>query len=224
MDAKNFENGRGVEGDALSRRLRQLDAMPVDTGGLERALAGVIPMPKKGRSGGRGWMARLAAIAAGLIVLISVSAVLLVPDRAVMAEPAMIAAVHREMIDTMGSIPLTNIAAINETIRGQWKDSPVIPNAGMKAHDCCIKKMKDARLAFVLLDADGTHLSMAIAKSREVDMPKTGREEHDGHVWSVQKVGSLNMVMTESGPRWICLTGDMPAEKLMEIATKFLKD
>ena len=217
----NVDESGGADG--LSRRLRNLDGMPVDTAGLERAVAGLIPKV----AGRKRWLrvfGQLAAVAAGLIILVSVGLVMLGSNRAVMAEPAMIADVHREMVANSEGIPLTDVKVIQAEIRRQWADSPAIPNAGVKAHACCVKKMKDARMAFILLDVEKTQVTMAIAKSKDVDCPPGDVRMSGGMSWCVQKVGELTMVMTEQGTRWICLTGDLPAEKLMEIASKFVKD
>lgn len=209
---------------ALSARLRQLDAMPIDTSALDRALRQAIPIPRRKSR----WMLRLVAVAAGLILTGSVAMVLLIPGE-VMASPTYIAEMHREMVATASNaMDVANVATINAALHAQWGDFPGIPQMGPSAslhmHDCCIRKMKDARMAFVMLDADGHKISMAVAKSRDVASPKSATMQRDGATFSVQKVGDLNMVMTERGPRWICLTGDLPPEKLMDIAAQFAKD
>ena len=212
---------------ALSARLRQLDATPVDTTALDRALRNLaLAAPAATRR--IGWMPRLVAMAAALLIVGSVALIMMTP-REVLASPTEIAAMHQSMMsNTMPMMKAENAAEVNAAIHAQWNDFPGIPQSvagiDMGMHKCCIGKMKDARMAFVMLDVNGKSVSMAVAKAREIASPKADVVVRDGNSFTVQKVGDLNMVMTEHGPRWICLTGDLPAEKLTDLAVKFLKD
>jgi len=171
------------------------------------------------------------AVAAGLILVGSVTLVLLTPTE-VMAQPAEMAQMYRQMVaenvGAGGGMKFTDMGQINAEIQRQWSDFPGLrgagSNAGFRAHECCVSKMKTASVAFILLDVEGKHVSLAIAKSSEVASPKAATVQHGQSIYTLQQVGELNMVMMERGGRWICLTGDMGSEKLMEIGDQLVKD
>jgi hypothetical protein len=49
-------------------------------------------------------------------------------------------------------------------------------------------------------------------------LPSSPTRTRGGVTYHVQSSGRLNMVMTEWDDRWVCLIGEIPADRLMDIA------
>jgi hypothetical protein len=61
---------------------------------------------------------------------------------------------------------------------------------------------------------------MTVANASDMQMPTAAIVTHNGINYTVQSVGELYMVMTQRNGRWVCLIGQVPAERLMDLAAK----
>jgi hypothetical protein len=113
-----------------------------------------------------------------------------------------------------------SLQACNQALAAQWAQSPQIPN--MPADHvmaCCMRSVKNKKVACVLLQSEGEPVSMTVANASDVHIPDCPMVMRDGTEYHVQSTGSLNMVMTQRGGRWVCLIAKLPANRLMQLAS-----
>jgi hypothetical protein len=225
---KNEKHNRAELDRATAQRLARLRTMPVDTSRLERWLRAEIPSPSsQGRtersSGVSMWLRPARAVAAGFALLMMlVGALVLSSGGPVLASPNQMAQVHEELVSgRMSATRVDSVEGANRVLMAQWPQSPKIPSL---PHDdvtaCCMHSVGDKNLACVLLKADGVPVTMTVANAADMRLPSSPTTTRNGVAYHVQAHGQLNMVMTERYGRWVCLTGELPAERLMDLASR----
>ena len=85
---------------------------------------------------------------------------------------------------------------------------------------CCLKNVKDKKVACVLLRSEGVPVTMVVANAGDMRSPKSSTVQRGGVTYHVQSSGVLNMVMTERHGRWVCMIGQVPADRLMDLASQ----
>lgn len=208
---------------AVAARLRKLRSVPVDLGPLQRRIEASIPRPT--RSAGRPVLARigrpLAAVAASIVIFALLTvAILTASSGQVMASPAEMARFHQEIV--ANKIPVTrvdSIAEASEVLATQWPQGPDLPQAP-EAHvmACCMKSIKDKKVACVLLNSEGTPITMSVANAKDMRSPKGNKVTRNGASYHVMSSGNVNMVSTERNGRWVCLIGETSTDRLIDIA------
>lgn len=207
---------------ATARRLARLRTMPVETRGLEERISALIP-PSQQRNARITWLRPLRAVAALLLVggLVAVILITLSGGPA-LASAAQMAQVHQDLVS--GKTPVVqvdSIEAANRELSRQSPDSPAVPNVPSNhVMACCMKSVKNKRVACVLLKSQGVPVTMTVANASDFKLPASPAVMHDGISYHVQSAGDLNMVTTQRGGRWICLIGQLAPERLMEMAAK----
>ena len=112
-----------------------------------------------------------------------------------------------------------SIDEANKALAGQWPGGPTVPDAPQShVMACCMKSVKDKKVACVLLKSEGEPVTMTVANAADMRLPKSPTVTRGGVTYHVQAAGDLNMVMTERRERWICLIGRLPAPRLMDLA------
>ncbi len=81
-----------------------------------------------------------------------------------------------------------------------------------------MRSVKNKKVACVLLEDNGGPVTMTVAKASDMQSPASPTVIRGGVTYHVQAVGRLNMVMTERNGRWICLIGQVSADRLMVLA------
>lgn len=207
---------------AVAGRLSKLRTMPVETSRLAAMLRAKIPEPA--RASRSPWLSirSFRAVAAGILLLGAIGAVLLVATatRPALASPAEMAKMHQELVSgTTPAMQVESIEAANKVLAGEHPHFPALPgvpvNHGMA---CCMTSVKDKKVACVLMKREGVPVSLMVARSKDMRTPSSPVTLHDGVRYHVQSSGKLNMVMAERNDRWVCLIGEMPAERLIDIA------
>ena len=209
---------------AVAGRLSKLRTMPVDTSGMERALATKLP-PKNVSSGRILWrIGPLRAVAASLIVLGSIvlAVVLSTSSRSAQAEAVQMVQVHEDMVS--GKIKVMQVDSIesaNRMLSSENPDAPSLPQVpDSHVMACCMNKVGDKRMACVLLKESGVPVTLAVARAEEMKLSPVPMERRNGVAYRVQRVGALGMVMTERDGKWLCLIGELPNERLMDLASQ----
>jgi hypothetical protein len=205
-------------GHAVASRLRRLRALPVDTSRLDRRLRAEIrpELPVVLRL-----MRPLSAVAASAAVLLLVIGLLLTGSSGqVLASPAQMAQFHRDIIENRAVV--TKVDSIDEASRvlaAQWPQTPDLPEAP-QAHvmACCMKSIHDKRVACVLLKSEATPITMSVANASDMRLPKSPAVARNGVKYYLESFGNLNMVSAERNGRWICLIGETPQDRLVELA------
>jgi hypothetical protein len=208
------------EEQAIQRRLGRLGSMPVDTAGLDAALRSAIPRSRPPRLA---WLRPKRAVAAGFIILLVTAGILLsTSGGGALASTAQMAQMHRDLVS--GRTPVTQVDSIdaaNKLLAAESRQCPEVPDVP-KEHvmACCMKSVKNRTVACVLLKSEGAAVTMVVANAADMRSPRSARVVRDGITYNVESVGRLTMVMTERRERWVCLIGEMPAERLMDLAGK----
>ena len=204
---------------ATADRLMKLRSMPVDTSRLDHLIEAQIP-----RARTRSVLFRigpLRAVAASLATIGMIGVIVWsLSGGAVLASPDMMAQFHRDMLsDKTMAIKVDTIAQANQAISEQWNNGVQIPQVPAEhVMMCCMRSIKDKRVACVLLQSDGVPVTMAVASAMDMKCPTSQTLTREGVEYHIQSSGNLNMVMAERDGRWICLIGTLPADRLMNIA------
>src|SRR5437868_5184134 len=221
---ENLDDARESEMDrAIARRLAKLRTMPVDTTRLDSLLA--APLPEAGRKRRPAiWRLRpVRAVAASVAILAVIGAVLLSSSGGpVLASATQMVQVHEDMVAGRAPVmQVDSIAEANKALAAQWPQSPTLP-AIPEDHvmACCMRSVKNKKVACVLLKNEGVPITMTVANASDMQMPAAPVLSYKGADYRLQSVGKLNMVMTERNGRWVCLIGERPVERLMDVAVK----
>ena len=217
------QNGNDI-GDTLDRavanRLARLGGMPVDTTRLEHLISAQIPRPRRRHR----WLRPVQAIAAGLIVLVTLAGVFLTMSGGpVLASTTQMAQMHEDLV--AGRTPVMRVSSIEEANKLISEKSPQAPAfPGVPADHvmaCCMKDIKNKKVACVLLEHDGVPITLVTANASDMRLPTSPTIQRDGVTYHVQSIGSLSMVMTERHKRWICMISKDSAERLVALAEHF---
>lgn len=217
-----FQNDDGDErlDRATARRLSQLRNMPVDTTRLEQRIRSQVARPRRRP---QTWFRPMRAVAAGFVLLLLGAAVFLTTSGGpALASPAQMAQMHQDLVaGRMPAVRVDSIEAANKVLAEKSPGGPELPDIPAEhVMACCMKSVKDKRVACVLLKSEGVPVTMVVANAADMRSPKSREVLRGGVAYRVDSVGALSMVMTERHERWVCLIGEMPAERLMDLAAK----
>lgn len=208
---------------AVADRLARLRSVPVDASRLEKALRAQIPRPERATiARAWPWLRPVRAVAASFLVIAALAAVLLLSMSGgpALASPARMAELHRDLLS--GKVPVVqvdSIAEANQVLSRQWPNSPEVPSVPEDhVMACCMQSLKDKKLACVLMKRDGVPVTLTVAHGKDMRAPASPVTVRDGVRYHVESVGKLHMVMTEREGRWVCLIGELPAERLIGVA------
>jgi hypothetical protein len=168
------------------------------------------------------------AAAAALLAGVAVAAVMLLASAGpALASAQQMADFHRDLVSGRTAVvQVDSIEQAAKELERQWPQSPGLPGmAGMPGDHvmaCCMKSVKDKKVACVLMKREGVPVTVAVARADDMRLPASSPTKARGGVtYHVQSVGHLNMAMTEKSGRWVCLIGELPAERLMDLAEQF---
>lgn len=204
---------------ATARRLSRLHAMPVDTSRLDAFFQSRIPRRSRFK-----WipMPRLRATAAGIAVLLALVAgiVATTATRPALASAAQMAQFHLDLV--ADRIPVHKVDSLEEAARvlaAQSARSPDLPQAP-EAHvmACCMKQIKNRKVACVLLRDAGTPITLSVASASDMRLPRSPTLVRDGVTYHTESFNDVNMISAEMHGRWVCLIGQVPIERLIDLA------
>jgi len=209
---------------AMAARLARLRDIPMDTSRLDRMFRSEIPQ-LAARPKTRTWLRPARALAASLAILATLGAVIIISSSGELAQasPAQMAQFHQEMVSgQVATVRVDSIEAANKVLSGQSPESPAVPELPPKDHvkACCMKSIKGKKLSCVLVEKEGTPVTMTVANAADMQLPKSPTTDRGGVTYHIQAFERLNMVMTQRNGRWICLIGELSAEKLMDLAQR----
>jgi hypothetical protein len=225
MDTTNEQHDSRLDA-ATAARLGKLRSMPVDTSGVERSLRHAIPEPSSVRMRIGAWVRPLRTVAASLLVLGAIVAAVVISTSGgeVMASPTQMAQLHDEIVSGKTRVQkVESIEEANRFLRAQWAEglAPAVPDLpGEHVMACCMKSIKDKRVACVLLKGQGGEpVTLSVAKAADMKLPRgVPTAQRAGVTYHVQASDAVNMVMFERNGRWVCLMGRMDVEKLVGVA------
>jgi hypothetical protein len=208
---------------ATAGRLSRLRTMLVDTSHLEAMIVAKIPRHADHRRMSFAWLGRARAIAAAVAILLLVGTILQsISGGPVLASPAQMAQVHDDLVSGRAmAVQVDSIEAANKALASQWPKSPglpLVPREHVMA--CCMKSVHDKKVACVLLKSEGVPVTLTVANASDMRLPDSPVVLRGGITYHVQATGLLNMVMAERHGRWVCLIGEVAADRLMDIAAR----
>ena len=208
---------------ATSERLNRLRTLPVDTSRLDKMVG--VQLPSRERTPARmfPWLRPMRAIAASIVLLAMIGVILLASSGGpVLASSMQMAQMHEDIV--AGRTPVMKVDSIAQANRALAEQSPQSPTVPDMPSDhvmaCCMKSVQNKRVACVLLQDQGTPVTMTVANASDMKLPTAPTITRDGITYRVQTINKLQMVMTERNGRWVCLIGEVPADQLMTLATK----
>ena len=209
---------------ATVNRLSRLNTIPVELAGITRAIEAQIPRPKRQTAIRFDWMTQpLRIVAASMLLLTAVGALIIVSASGpTLASAERLAQIHRETSSGMsGPMPVDSIEAANKALTEINPGVAKVP--GLPGHPpmaCCIQQLGRKALACVSIRIDNAPVTIAAADATDIQVPPAMNVVRDGVSYAVQSSGSTNMVMTVSNGKWVCLMGDVPAERLLDVAAQ----
>jgi len=211
---------------ATQARLSMVASRPVDTSAVTSRLRAEMA---KHRAQDRpatfafpAWARRLgrSAVAAAIVVVVTLMFVSSQSGSAVYAAPAEMVRLHRDLVAGRAPVvPVANAAEAKRTIESQWREAPAIPDQwDQNVHACCLRNVQSRRVACILLERDGVPVTVVLARTKDFRSPADDRVEHNGRAYAVHSRDGINMVMAQQGDRWMCLMGEIPQDFLMRVA------
>lgn len=207
---------------AITARLAKLRTVPVDTSTLDKAVRQQVPSLRKIRPAL--WLRPLRAVAASVVLLGALTAAILLSTSGgpALAEATQMAQVHRDIVS--GRIPVMQVRSVEDANRmliSQSPDAPSLPQMPQShVMACCMKSIHNKKVACVLLKEAGVPITLAVANASDMKLPNAPTVDRDGAAYRVQTVGNVHMVMTERDGKWLCLMSELPADRLMDLATQ----
>jgi hypothetical protein len=203
--------------------------MPVDTSRLEAAVrAQVAPPHAEPQSPWRrrllpAWLKPVRAAVAAAVVLLAVAGAVLLGTSGgrAMASSAQMAKMHDDLVaGRIPSVQVDSIEEANRVLAAKSPECPEIPDVPQEhVMACCLKNVKNKKVACVLLRSEGVPVTMVVANAADMRSPQSPTVQRGGVTYHVQSLGPVNMVMTERHARWVCMIGAVPRERLMDLAS-----
>lgn len=206
---------------AIVSRLRKLRHRPLDMTVLERRVRSAIPQRNSVEASRVWWRTPLRAIAASLVIVAAVvAAVLTTHPRPVLASPVDLSRIHR--ISTTSASPAgeaNGIRSANEALAAQWPDCPRVPEIpAAVVMGCQTHLLGGKRLGSVALTLDGRPVTLVVAPAADIQTARSRSVTRGGTDYFIQSSGSLNMISAKYAGVWFCLIGELPAERLVDVA------
>jgi hypothetical protein len=163
----------------------------------------------------------LNAVAASLLIVGIIAAVLLSSSSGqVLASPAQMAQVHQDLIANR-IMHVNSIDEAAKALEGSVTGSMQLPEpSNGQVMACCMKSIRDKKIACVLLETDNKLVTLSVAKGSDMRLPNAPSVERDGTKFFVQSYGSLNMVSANRQGHWLCLMGEVPSERLVQLGAQ----
>ncbi|MBI1369752.1 MAG: hypothetical protein GC162_13985 [Planctomycetes bacterium] len=223
MTAKRSQNDLDR---ATQARLSKLASRPVDTTAVSSRLrTKMIRCRADNRSAIFGfpvwarWVGR-SAIAASLLVAVTLLFVMSQSGSTVYAAPAEMVRLHRDLVAGRAPVvPVANLAEAKKVIDSKWREAPAIPDQwDHNVHACCLRDVQSRQVACILMKQDNVPVTVVLARTKDFRSPDDGTVDYHGHKYAVLSRDGVNMVMTQQGARWMCLMGELSQESLLRIA------
>ena len=211
---------------ATAARLAKLRALPVDTARLDERLRAQIGLPIEAASDAVPRMRinsfrRYGTVAAAILIVAVIGGALLTSSSGpALASAAQMAQVHEDMVAGRTSVmQVDSLEEAGRMLSRDWPQSPDLPGVPRNhVMACCMKSVRDKKMACVLLKAEGVPITMAVANAADMRIPASPSRMRGGFNYHIQSAGRLNMVMTERHGRWVCLIAELPVERMMDFA------
>jgi hypothetical protein len=205
---------------AIHRRLSSLRNMPVDVSRLAKSIGQAIPRQPTRKNRLVGWMRPFRVAAASIALLaLAVALLIAVSTGPVLASPDRMADIYTKSME--GAQRVSSISEANAKLKLQSQRAPELPTVEAEAvRACCLHHLDKKQLACVTLEIDQAPVTLVVADAQDVKCPHAQMVTRDGIKYCVMSSGKLNIIMWENGSRWASLVSTLPADRLIDAATK----
>jgi len=211
--------------EATSRRLARLGKRPVDTARLEARLAEAMsaesPRTVQAHRPVRRWLAPAAGMAAAALIALSLIVAFQAGTPRAVAAPVELARLHHDLIEGRLAVqPVSTLDEANAWIARQAADTPALPDTapGARVQSCCLANVTGRLVAVALLDDGGDTVTLVVAEARDFAMQMGTPHVRNGREMFSHEVNGVPMMMANVGDRWLCVMGDLPEDRLADIA------
>ena len=219
--------------EAISRRLRRLGAMPVDTAALDRAISVQIPRHKVIFTR---WRVSILGAAAAVLIAAAILLPLLQPgvNRASAKD---LSDLYANLLQTQATVPVNTTANQrnfpggmgNMRVSGQSR----VGRKGMcgmrqmgrmcipcqnQVIACCQRPVNHQMLNCVLIRDGKQIVAVVTARVEAIGCPRGSAREYAGRRFIVRRLPRLNMVIKVARRRWMCLLGRESVRRLITLA------
>jgi hypothetical protein len=85
---------------------------------------------------------------------------------------------------------------------------------------CHVHLFSGKHLACLALKVEGQIVTLAVAHAADMQMPATGQiVTRGGAKYYVQSSGGVNIVIAQRDGLWLCVMGELPVERVVDLAT-----
>ncbi|WP_432799555.1 hypothetical protein [Poriferisphaera sp. WC338] len=227
---ENDSTRRDQLDQATSGRLAALRAHSAEESQLldiEKRIADALPITGPSFTQKFSWPHRFAA-AASVVLAIGLLALIFIlsANNTAHASITNLATLHIDLLQTEA---VADIAHLNQTLQRQIEKNLADRTSPLLVESCCLQNKNARLLAAVSYQAAGLsreHVSVVVAEGEDFAVPM-GETILQGdralyiHDMPHLSVG-LNMVMAQSGDRWLCVMGQGDRDRLIEIASQIV--
>jgi len=206
---------------AISRRLRQLSSLPVDTSGLEARLRASLPPRRANLPGFRSLFTPMRALAASILILVGLATLIItLASGPASASTERMAAIHQSAVAGDGrTTRVSSIAEARAALQRKWPGTPELPELPEhRAMSCCVHEIGREQMASITFEVEGSPVTMALASSRDIRMPHGEKQEIAGKTYVVGSASGVNMVMSQRDGTWMCLMGRLSLAQLAQLS------
>lgn len=209
--------------DAIAKRLARLRQRPLHMRGLQRRARQAIAERAERRPlmPFRRWIGPLNAMAASLLLAgIVVAVVLMMRGSAVLASPVELSRIHQANISGEASAGVAaSFESAEQYLARQWEQCPRLPDTPfISVTSCHVHRLAGKRIACVAGIVDGRPVTLAAAHATDMRLPRAPSVSRNGVEYRVQSSGGVNIVIAHRDGLWLCLMGELPVERLVEVA------
>jgi len=221
--------------DAVKDRLAQLRTRPVDISTLQAALEQALPQSASSATLLKSSAARvllwrkwrmLSSSAAAILIALALSWVVLsTTSSQAVASPPDLAQIHYDVAHGLSPhMQVTTIPQANAILADQSNEHVPLPAMPGQIQSCCLHQHAGTSMTCAMIEMNGQRITIALAASDKLKSPKGQTVTRQGRTFILHKANGINMVMSEQGRKWLCVMGEAPFEKLLEVAADIHPD
>lgn len=208
---------------ATSARLSKLSARPVDMTRLQREMdrvtteSGHTAAPAQAL---RHWWRPITTIAAALLLAAGIGWLLLDGGATpVMAAPTELAQIHYDVTHELSPhLKVSSVEEANRLLADQAAGVVAMPQLPGEMKSCCLHQHAGVTLSCALIEDEGQLITVALADGAKMHCPDGATLERDGRRFIAHTANGINMVMANENGKWLCVMGDVPTDKLLNVA------
>lgn len=208
----------------VSDRLAALSHRPVDDKRVTARFVELLADPGQTSPVARlqHWLRPVAAAAAIVMLAIAgfwFTAVQMASP--VQATPSSVVQVHQEI--ARGHADVTRVSSLSDVNRWLAQQGGTIRSVagltGGQPQSCCFHDLGGVKATCIQMQLDGKSVTLMLAEADQLASPEGDMFEVNGRQFIAHTVDGMNMLMTEIDGQWVCLTGELPNQRLAQMVS-----